>query len=116
MSATTGHGSLKTYGIGFGLSVILTVIPFWVVMGDVLDNTAMAIGIIFLMGGIQMLVHIHYFLHVSVKVDSGWQVMSLLLTVLLLVIILSGSIWIMFHLDENMMPAHDQIERLRNLP
>jgi len=33
----------------------------------------------------------------------------------LLVIILAGSIWVMFHLNTNMMPAHDQIERLRDL-
>ncbi|MAC78359.1 MAG: cytochrome o ubiquinol oxidase subunit IV, partial [Rhodobacteraceae bacterium] len=28
----------------------------------------------------------------------------------------SGSIWVMFHLKENMMPAHEQIERVKNLP
>ncbi|MEM9880000.1 MAG: cytochrome o ubiquinol oxidase subunit IV, partial [Pseudomonadota bacterium] len=65
---------------------------------------------------VQMLVHVHYFLHVSLKVDEGWQVMSLAFTAILLIIILAGSIWVMFHLHENMMPAHEQIERVRNLP
>ena len=32
------HGSFKSYMTGFILSVILTAIPFWLVMGDVLDN------------------------------------------------------------------------------
>lgn len=111
-----GHGSLKSYIIGFVLSVILTVIPFWMVMADVLENHVVAIFIIFVLGGIQMIVHIHYFLHVTIKAEAGWQIMSLGMTILLLVIVLSGSIWVMFNLEENMMPAHEQIERVRNLP
>ncbi|MEX0348963.1 MAG: cytochrome o ubiquinol oxidase subunit IV [Paracoccaceae bacterium] len=110
-----GHGSLHSYLVGFALSVILTLIPFWLVLGDVMDNKVWAVVFIFTLGGLQMLVHIHYFLHVSLKVDEGWQVMSMVLTILLLVIVLAGSIWVMFNLDENMMPAHDQIERARSL-
>jgi len=41
--------------------------------------------------------------------------MSLLFTAIVLVIILAGSIWVMFHLHENMMPAHDTIQRVREL-
>ncbi|WP_170560528.1 cytochrome o ubiquinol oxidase subunit IV [Ruegeria atlantica] len=109
-------GTFKSYVIGFGLSVVLTLIPFWIVLGDVVDNTAWAVAIIFVLGATQMMVHIHYFLHVTLKVEAGWQVMSLGLTLLLLVIVLAGSIWVMFNLEENMMPAHEQIERVRNLP
>lgn len=109
-------GSFKSYVIGFLISVVLTLIPFWIVLGDVMSNTAWAVAIIFALGAAQMLVHIHYFLHVSIKAEAGWQAMSLGLTVLLLVIVLAGSIWVMFNLDENMMPAHEQIERVRNLP
>ena len=109
------HGSFKSYMIGFLLSVVLTVIPFWLVLGDVLANPVWAVVIIFVLGGIQMVVHIHYFLHVTIKAEQGWQAMSMGLTILLLVIVLSGSIWVMANLHENMMPAHDQIERVREL-
>lgn len=110
------HGSFRSYMTGFALSVILTIIPFWLVLGDVMDNPVWAVAIIFVLGGIQMVVHIHYFLHVTIKAEAGWQAMSLGLAVLLLVIVLSGSIWVMVNLQENMMPAHEQIERVRNLP
>jgi len=110
------HGSFKSYMIGFLLSVVLTVIPFWLVLGDVMENPIWAVAIIFALGAVQMVVHIHYFLHVTIKVEQGWQAMSLGLTVLLLAIVLSGSIWVMFNLEEQMMPAHEQIERVRNLP
>lgn len=113
--ATTGHGSLRTYLTGFVLSVVLTVIPFAIVMGDMMSNHVWAIAVIFVMAGAQMVVHIHYFLQVSLRVDHGWQFMAMLLTILLLVIILSGSIWIMINLEDNMMPAHEQIERIRAL-
>ncbi|MQY43599.1 cytochrome o ubiquinol oxidase subunit IV [Epibacterium sp. SM1969] len=111
-----GHGSFKTYVIGFVLSVVLTIIPFWLVMGEPIESKAWIVAIIFIFGGIQMIVHIHYFLHVNIKAEEGWQAMSAGLTILLLMIVLSGSIWVMFNLQENMMPAHEQIERVRNLP
>ena len=109
------HGSFKFYMIGFVLSVILTVIPFWLVMGDVLKSTGLVIFIIFSFGAVQMLVHLYYFMHVSLSEEEGWQALSLVFTILLVVIIMAGSIWIMYHLDQNMMPGHQQIEKLRQL-
>lgn len=111
-----GHGSLKSYLIGFILSVILTLIPFGIVMGNVFDDKLPMIFIIFTLGAAQMIVHLHYFMHVSLHVEQGWQAMSLIFTVLIIVIIMAGSIWIMFHLDANMMPGHEQLERVRQLP
>lgn len=115
-AAHDAQGSYRSYLIGFALSVVLTVIPFWLVMGDVTSNVALALTVIFALGAIQILVHVHYFLHVTVKAEQGWQVMSLIFTGAILVIVLAGSIWVMLHLEENMMPAHEQIERVRNLP
>lgn len=115
-SAHGGHGSFRTYMIGFGLSVVLTIIPFWLVMGDVLDSRLLAVAIVFILGAGQMIVHIYFFLHMNSRAEEGWLAMSASFTVLLVVIVLSGSIWVMFHLDENMMPSHDQIERVKSLP
>ncbi|MDA9208469.1 cytochrome o ubiquinol oxidase subunit IV [Octadecabacter sp.] len=113
--STQSHGSYKSYATGFFLSVLLTAVPFYVVMADVDMNVGWAIAIIFGLGAVQIMVQIHYFLHVTVKAEEGWQVMSLLFASVLLAIILAGSIWVMFHLNTNMMPAHEQIERMRNL-
>ncbi|MEM8914655.1 MAG: cytochrome o ubiquinol oxidase subunit IV [Pseudomonadota bacterium] len=114
--SSESHGSFRSYLIGFGLSVVLTIIPFWLVMGDVFDSKVLAIFLIFGFGAAQMLVHIHYFLHVTIRAEQGWQAMSLVFTAIILVIVLAGSIWVMLTLHENMMPAHEQIERVRNLP
>ena len=112
MSADTAHGSTRTYMIGFALSVVLTVIPFALVMGDMLTSKSLTVTIIFILGATQMLVHLFYFLHVSLGAEQGWQAMSMIFAVILLVIIMVGSVWVMTHLEENMMPAHDQIERV----
>lgn len=114
-----GHGShatYKAYLTGFVLSVVLTVIPFWMVLGEPTDNVYLAVFVIFALGSVQIVVHMFYFLHLDIRTENGWQAMSALFTFVLLVIVLAGSIWVMFHLEENMMPAHDQIERVRNLP
>ncbi|MAC82114.1 MAG: cytochrome o ubiquinol oxidase subunit IV [Rhodobacteraceae bacterium] len=110
------RGAYMNYLTGFALSVFLTLIPFALVMSGWDIGIGWALAVIFGFGAIQVIVHVHYFLHVSAHNEQGWQVLSLLFTIILLVIVLSGSIWVMFHLKENMMPAHEQIERVKNLP
>ncbi|MEM9301870.1 MAG: cytochrome o ubiquinol oxidase subunit IV [Pseudomonadota bacterium] len=110
------HGSFRSYLVGFGLSVVLTVIPFALVMTHDGSKTALILVAVFALGAAQILVHIHYFLHVTLKAEAGWQALSLLFTTVLLVIVIAGSLWVMLHLEDNMMPAHEQIERVRNLP
>jgi cytochrome o ubiquinol oxidase subunit IV len=105
------HGSLKTYTIGFILSVILTAIPFWLVMGKVLDNPGNTALILLGLGAVQIVVHMVYFLHMNAKSEGGWNMLALIFSAILVIIVLSGSIWVMYHMNHNMMPgmpdAHD---------
>ena len=100
------HGSLKSYTIGFVLSVILTAIPFALVMTGVLPTPVTAIAII-LFAIVQIVVHMIFFLHMSMKSEGGWSMMALIFTLIIVVIALSGSLWVMYHLNSNMMPGHD---------
>ncbi|MBV7534848.1 cytochrome o ubiquinol oxidase subunit IV [Duganella sp. sic0402] len=99
------HGSLKDYAIGFILSVILTAIPFWLVMGKVIDKSSTTAIVILAFAAVQVLVHMKYFLHMNNKAEGGWSMLSTLFTVVLLVIVLAGSIWVMYHMNKNMMPS-----------
>ncbi|MET0258474.1 MAG: cytochrome o ubiquinol oxidase subunit IV [Methylobacterium sp.] len=103
------HGSVKSYVTGFVLSVILTAIPFWLVMGEVLSNVVWTTIIILALAVVQIVVHMVYFLHMNTKSEGGWTVLALIFTVTLVVITLTGSIWVMHHLNTNMMPMspHD---------
>jgi cytochrome o ubiquinol oxidase operon protein cyoD len=55
----------------------------------------------------QIVVHMIYFLHMSPKSEGGWSLMALIFTLILVVIALAGSVWVMYHLNVNMMPVHD---------
>lgn len=105
--ADAGHGSMRDYVIGFVLSVILTAIPFWLVMGGVIENKTTTVMVIMAFAVVQVVVHMVYFLHMNGRAEGGWNLMALLFTVLLVVIVFSGSLWVMYHLHENMMPAHE---------
>lgn len=105
------HGSLKEYVIGFVLSVILTVIPFWLVMTHQLPNGATA-AIILGFAAVQMIVHMIFFLHMNGKVEGGWSMTALLFTLIVVIIMMSGSLWVMYHLNTNMMPSMHDVSQL----
>lgn len=98
------HGSMKEYVTGFVLSVILTAIPFWLVMNNVFSKSSTTAIVILAFAAVQIVVHMVYFLHMNTRSQGGWNMLSLIFTVILVVITLSGSLWVMFHLNENMMP------------
>ena len=104
-----GHGSMRDYVIGFVLSVILTVIPFWLVLGDVLESRVWTVALIMLFGAVQIVVHMVYFLHMNRKSEGGWILMSLIFTGIIILIALAGSLWVMYHLNVNMMPMSPEI-------
>lgn len=99
-----GHGSFKDYVTGFVLSVILTAIPFWLVMGNVIEDKLVTGVVILALAMVQIVVHMIYFLHMNTRSEGGWTFLSLMFTLTLVVIALAGSIWVMYHLDQNMMP------------
>ena len=109
-----GHGSLRGYLIGFGLSVILTAIPFWLVMDHVLPDARLTALAIMGLGVAQILVHMVFFLHMNTRSEGGWTILALIFTLVLVIITLSGSMWVMYHLNSNMMPA--TATDMRNMP
>jgi cytochrome o ubiquinol oxidase subunit IV len=108
------HGSFKDYTIGFILSVILTAIPFWLVMTHQLAPGTTKF-VILGFAAVQVVVHMVYFLHMNSKSEGGWTMLALIFTSILVVIALTGSLWVMNHLDSNMMPGMSP-EQARNLP
>jgi cytochrome o ubiquinol oxidase subunit IV len=107
------QGTLGSYMTGFVLSVILTAIPFWLVMGNVLNDTRLTGIVIMAFAAVQILVHMIYFLHMNTKSEGGWTFLALVFTLILVVITLVGSIWVMYHMDQNMMPMapHEALQK-----
>ncbi len=105
------HATLRGYVTGFILSVILTAIPFWLVMGRPLEGmftSPMPIALLLMaFAVVQMVVHMVYFLHMHPRSEGGWSMMALFFTLTLVIIVMAGSMWVMYHLNANMMPVHD---------
>lgn len=109
-----GHGTFKSYMTGFVLSVILTAIPFWLVMDHVIADSRLLALVIMGFAAAQIVVHMVYFLHMNTRSEGGWTMLALIFTIVLVVITLSGSIWVMYHLNANMMPMSPQ--DMRQMP
>jgi cytochrome o ubiquinol oxidase operon protein cyoD len=101
-STGASRGSLRSYLTGFVLSLILTAIPFALVMNGTLSSTAILAGI----GGaglVQILVHLHYFLHLDTSSAMRWNVVAIIFTLLIMTLFVGGTLWIMYTLHYRMM-------------
>ncbi len=108
------HGSVRGYLTGFVLAAILTVIPFWLVMGDVIASREVAIFVILALAVIQIFVHIVYFLHLDTRSEGGWNMMAFIFSAVLVIIVLGASIWVMYTENKLMMPMPAQHTRMHH--
>jgi len=104
-SSGEAHGTRRDYVIGFVLSVILTAVPFALVMSGIIADARITAGIVMVFALVQIVVHMIYFLHMNTRSENGWTLMALIFTVIIVTICLAGSMWVMFHMNANMMPG-----------
>jgi cytochrome o ubiquinol oxidase operon protein cyoD len=97
--------ALRPYLIGFVLCAALTLIPFWIVMSGSIASTNVASAAIVVLAVAQILVQTFTFLHVNARAQGGWTLIAYVFTAVMLVITISGSVWIMYHMNANMMPG-----------
>lgn len=98
------HGSVKSYVIGFVLSIILTAIPFGLVMYPSLSKVA-TLWIVLIFAVVQVVVHLVYFLHLDRSAAQRNNVTALMFAGLVIVLLVGLSLWIMFSIHTEMM-AH----------
>jgi len=96
------RGTLKSYTIGFMLSVVLTVVAFGVVMSGAFTYSG-ALTAIFAAAIAQILVHLYYFLHLDFSSTARWNMLAIIFAVLIMAIFVGGSLWIMYNLNFRMM-------------
>ncbi|WP_434749379.1 cytochrome o ubiquinol oxidase subunit IV [Paenibacillus amylolyticus] len=90
------HGSLKSYVIGFILSIVLTIIPLVVVLNDMMGKTGTLI-VILGTAALQFVVQLFFFMHIRETEKPRWNVMALVFGLLIMMTIVIGSIWIMLN-------------------
>ncbi len=102
-----GHGSYAAYISGFVLSILLTLLAFYFVEQEIFQGWTLAIAISILAIG-QLFVQVLFFLHLGREERPRWNLISFLFMILVVLIVVIGSLWIMYNLDYNMM--HDNVD------
>ena len=92
----------KNYIIGFVLAFLLTCVSFIFVITGIFSKQIAIAGII-VFAVVQMIVHLHFFLHLNTSSGVRWSLYTLLFAFLLVAFFIGGTIWVMFTLNQRMM-------------
>jgi cytochrome o ubiquinol oxidase operon protein cyoD len=107
----SGFGAIQVYLLGLLLAVGLTVASFWLagsglVWGPGIPAALLALAVA------QIGVHLVFFLHITSGPENTNNTLALAFGVLIVFLVVVGSIWIMAHLNHNMMPM-DQLMKMQ---
>ena len=106
---TAGH--LGTYLIGLGLATLLTIVSFFVAQTTLVWQPSIPVALAVLAIA-QMGVHLVFFLHITTGPDNVNNVLALAFGVLIVFLVITGSLWIIAHMNRNMMPM-DQLMQMQ---
>lgn len=96
------HGTYKSCVYGFIISVILTLISYWLVKVRVFSPSNLYIAIAIL-AFIQLLTQLIFFLHITAEKKPRLNLISFAFTITITAILVGGSLWVMYNLNYNMM-------------
>ena len=102
---------LRSYLIGLGLATLLTIVSFFIARTTLVWQPSIPVALTVLAIA-QMGVHLVFFLHITTGPDNVNNVMALAFGVLIVLLVITGSLWIMAHMNHNMMPM-DQIMQMQ---
>ena len=106
-----GHGNWRIYAAGFALCILQTAIAFAVASTDIMTHESNLAAIACLAIG-QVLVQLIFFVHLSTSPDAGANTAALAYAIVVIGLFVIGSVWIMGHLNDRMMPM-DQLMRMQ---
>jgi cytochrome o ubiquinol oxidase subunit IV len=106
-----GEG-IRGYLIGLGLATLITVVAFFVSRTSLVWQPSIPIALMVLAIA-QMGVHLVFFLHITTGAESLNNVLALAFGVLIVFLLIVGSLWIMTHLNHNMVSMEQIIHMQR---
>lgn len=95
------YGTYRTYTVGFLSSILLTLFSFYLVASSALPATTLYI-LVGALAIIQLFVQLVFFLHLNTHSKSTWNLLSFLFTLVMVLILVFGTMWIMYNLYANM--------------
>ncbi len=101
---------IRNYLLGLALAAALTVGSFWVASGTSLIYTPGVPMALAALAVAQMGVHLAFFLHITTGPDNTNNALALAFGALIVGLVIAGSLWIMYHLNANMMVPHEMMD------
>ena len=101
--------SLKSYITGFLLSLILTLLAYFLVTHGIFKHAGNLTAAVLILAVTQLILQLKFFLHLNFKEQGRWNLIFLISTFSIVFIVVIGSLWIMNHLNYNMMPTDKEI-------
>jgi cytochrome o ubiquinol oxidase operon protein cyoD len=103
---------VRGYLLGLGLAILLTIASFWAHSSPEIYPSGIAMAILVLAVA-QIGIHLVFFLHITTAPDNANAVLSLAFGVLVVCLIIFGSLWVMHHLNHNMMTTEQLMQMQR---
>lgn len=97
-----GEKTIKSYLTGLILALILTCLAFGAVSQHWFSLSG-TYAFIIALAVVQLVVHVICFLRLNFSKEGRWNTLPFLFTILVILVILLGSLWIMYNLNYNMM-------------
>ena len=97
----SARGSLLSYCVGFGLSIVCTLLAFWLVQWNMTHHVfdqGTVILFVLLLAITQLICQLIFFLHLGSGSDRNWNAAVFGFAVLIVAIVVGGSLWIMSNL------------------
>lgn len=101
--------SVIKYVSGFVGALAVTVVAFALVMSRVLTG-GWLIAVLVMFALVQLWVQLTFFLHLGSEAKPRWQLTAFLFTAVMVLVIVIGSLWIMYHLNYNMSMTPQQMD------
>jgi cytochrome o ubiquinol oxidase operon protein cyoD len=103
---------VRGYLLGLGLATLLTIASFWADQTHAIYSSGVAVALLVLAVA-QIGIHLVFFLHITTDPDNANNILALAFGALIVCLVVFGSLWVMLHLNHNMMPM-DQLMRMQH--
>ena len=98
------QGTIKSYVTGFILSLIFTLLPYYLVVNQIVAGRALLMTIL-AFAVLQLIIQVTFFLHLGRGPKPNWNLFFFLSTIGIILVVVGGSIMIINNLYDNMTPS-----------
>ncbi|MES2875866.1 MAG: cytochrome o ubiquinol oxidase subunit IV [Patescibacteria group bacterium] len=102
MNQAQFNKTLTRYAVGFATALALSVLAFLTVTNDWIGSPKATMAVLLALASVQLVVQLVCFLHLSLHGRARGRAMTLGFTIVMMLIIVIGSVWIMNNLDYQM--------------